>query len=147
MSTDGLNAAAGATIEAVGRQNPPAWAIQQRFLIDLMDRAAPEFVARYTRPDGTLVWRQVWPGASSGRGATSSSMRGRRRSFIGSKIEGSRSWTQILLGNSGKTDLSRNIGQASDRWIRAIAEDACFRITLQSPLRNRGMTNAIPETC
>ncbi len=27
-----------------------------------LDRAAVEFVERYTRPDGTLVWREQWPG-------------------------------------------------------------------------------------
>ena len=45
-----------------GRRNPPNWAIKQRYLIDLMNRAAAGFVERYTRPDGTLIWRQEWPG-------------------------------------------------------------------------------------
>jgi hypothetical protein len=34
----------------------------QRELIDLMDRAAIHFCERYTRPDGTLIWRNTWPG-------------------------------------------------------------------------------------
>lgn len=51
-----------ATIQVTGRQNPPNWAVKQRHLIDLMDRAATFFVERYTRPDGTLVWRKEWPG-------------------------------------------------------------------------------------
>jgi len=50
------------TIEVLGRQNPPGWAVKQRHLIDLMDRAVQLFVERYTRPDGTLVWRDRWPG-------------------------------------------------------------------------------------
>ncbi len=50
------------TITVTGRQCPPSWAVRQRHLIDLMDRAAADFVARYTRPDGTLVWRREWPG-------------------------------------------------------------------------------------
>ena len=51
-----------AAIEVLGRQSPPNWAVKQRHLIDLMDRAAGTFVERYTRPDGTLVWRDKWPG-------------------------------------------------------------------------------------
>jgi hypothetical protein len=50
------------TIKAMGRRNPPSWAIKQRYLIDLMNRAAVTFVDRYTRSDGTLVWRKEWPG-------------------------------------------------------------------------------------
>ena len=50
------------TIEVNGRSTPPEWALRQRHLFDLMDRAAPKFVERYTRPDGTLIWRDEWPG-------------------------------------------------------------------------------------
>jgi len=49
-------------VEVTGRSAPPAWAIKQRHLMDLMDRAAVEFAKRYTRPDGTLIWREEWPG-------------------------------------------------------------------------------------
>ncbi|MCW5850191.1 MAG: hypothetical protein KIT87_08915 [Anaerolineae bacterium] len=41
---------------------PPAWALAQRRLIETMNEAAPVFQARYTRPDGTFIWRQTWPG-------------------------------------------------------------------------------------
>ncbi|OPX23505.1 MAG: hypothetical protein B1H02_04915 [Candidatus Latescibacteria bacterium 4484_107] len=41
---------------------PPEWALMERFLIDAMNDAAPRFVERYTRPDGTLAWRDEWPG-------------------------------------------------------------------------------------
>ncbi|MDQ2731886.1 MAG: hypothetical protein M3Y56_09525 [Armatimonadota bacterium] len=41
---------------------PPEWAFWERFLLDTMSRAAVEFTSRYTRPDGTLVWREEWPG-------------------------------------------------------------------------------------
>lgn len=50
------------TIEVRRRTPPPSWAVRQRHLIDLMDRAAMEFVEKYTRPDGTLIWREEWPG-------------------------------------------------------------------------------------
>ena len=50
------------TVEFNGRSTPPEWAIRQRQLFDLMDRAAPRFVERYTRPDGTFIWRDEWPG-------------------------------------------------------------------------------------
>ena len=34
----------------------------QRHLFDVLNEAAPEFVARYTRADNTLIWRDDWPG-------------------------------------------------------------------------------------
>ena len=50
------------TLEISGRSAPPEWALRQRHLFDLMDRAAPRFVEKYTRPDGTFIWRDEWPG-------------------------------------------------------------------------------------
>lgn len=41
---------------------PPAWALAQRALIETMNTAAPRYQERYTRPDGSFVWRQEWPG-------------------------------------------------------------------------------------
>ncbi len=41
---------------------PPAWALSQRSLVAAMNHAAPVFQARYTRPDGSFVWRENWPG-------------------------------------------------------------------------------------
>ena len=43
-------------------QEPPRWAALQRQLIASLSAAAPEFVERYTRDDGTLIWREEWPG-------------------------------------------------------------------------------------
>jgi len=40
----------------------PRWALLQRQLMETLNAAAPEFVARYTRGDGTLIWRDEWPG-------------------------------------------------------------------------------------
>jgi hypothetical protein len=45
---------------AGGRAQPPAWALRQRHLIELMDRAALRFTEQATRPDGTLIWRTRW---------------------------------------------------------------------------------------
>ncbi|MFA6107962.1 MAG: hypothetical protein WDA75_04245 [Candidatus Latescibacterota bacterium] len=50
------------TLEVVGRSSPPEWALRQRYLMEAMDRAAPRFVEKYTRPDGTFIWRDEWPG-------------------------------------------------------------------------------------
>ena len=50
------------TIAATGRQAPPGWAVKQRYVMDVMNRAAQPFVDKYTRPDGTLIWRDAWPG-------------------------------------------------------------------------------------
>ena len=41
---------------------PPSWALWERFLIDKMNEAVPLFEERYTRRDGTFVWRDAWPG-------------------------------------------------------------------------------------
>lgn len=40
----------------------PEWARLEREIIDKLNAAAPEFVARYTRPDGSLIWHDEWPG-------------------------------------------------------------------------------------
>jgi hypothetical protein len=50
------------TIRATERSVPPHWALGQRALIAQMNRLARPFVERYTRPDGTLIWRREWPG-------------------------------------------------------------------------------------
>jgi hypothetical protein len=50
------------TIRASRPTPPPPWALAQRHLIRLMDEAAPIFQARYTRADGSFVWREEWPG-------------------------------------------------------------------------------------
>lgn len=42
--------------------SPPEWALLQRHLLAAMSAAAEAFVARYTREDGTLIWRDAWPG-------------------------------------------------------------------------------------
>ncbi len=56
------------TIHATTRWSPPPWAILQREVFDALDRAAPAFVARYARPDGTLIWREQWPGMDGSDG-------------------------------------------------------------------------------
>jgi len=40
----------------------PEWAQLELELMARLEPAAREFVARYTRDDGTLVWRSEWPG-------------------------------------------------------------------------------------
>ncbi|MCC7494584.1 MAG: hypothetical protein IT204_19660 [Fimbriimonadaceae bacterium] len=40
----------------------PTWALLQRHLLRAMAAAARHFVGRYTQPDGTLIWRESWPG-------------------------------------------------------------------------------------
>lgn len=41
---------------------PPAWALMERQLLDKTHHAALEFAEKYTREDGTLIWRKEWPG-------------------------------------------------------------------------------------
>ncbi len=40
----------------------PRWALLQRQIFAVLDKAAIEFADRYTRDDGTLIWRDRWPG-------------------------------------------------------------------------------------
>ena len=40
----------------------PRWALLERELFAVLDRAAIEFADRYCREDGTLIWRDRWPG-------------------------------------------------------------------------------------
>lgn len=61
-----LDVAAAANVQGTLRAGTslalPDWALAQRFLIDAMSEAGPVFQERYTRADGTFVWRQAWPG-------------------------------------------------------------------------------------
>jgi hypothetical protein len=49
-------------IRAVRSAPAPTWALLQRHLLAAMCEAALWFTDRYTRRDGTLVWRPKWPG-------------------------------------------------------------------------------------
>lgn len=40
----------------------PDWALSQRALLSRLHEGAKEFVARYAREDGSLIWRDEWPG-------------------------------------------------------------------------------------
>ena len=40
----------------------PDWALRQRHLMAVMNETARMYQARYTRADGTFVWRDRWPG-------------------------------------------------------------------------------------
>ena len=47
--------------EPISMDSPaPKWAKQEREIIEKLNAAAVEFVARYTRSDGTLIWRDTW---------------------------------------------------------------------------------------
>ncbi|MHB8974554.1 MAG: hypothetical protein ACYC3X_20505 [Pirellulaceae bacterium] len=50
------------TVELVDAAPPPEWALWERQLLDHFYGAAVEFVQKYTREDGTLIWRDEWPG-------------------------------------------------------------------------------------
>lgn len=45
---------------------PPAWAVLERALFDLMDQAVHPFLQKYTRPDGTLTWADQWKNSRDG---------------------------------------------------------------------------------
>jgi hypothetical protein len=57
VQIDGLK-----TIEIGVPTTPPEWALWQRHLLEQLHPAAVEFVRKYTRSDGTLIWRDRWPG-------------------------------------------------------------------------------------
>ncbi len=50
------------TIEITQPTTPPDWALWERHLLDRLHPAALEFVEKYTRDDGSLIWRDRWPG-------------------------------------------------------------------------------------
>lgn len=50
------------TIEISAVAAPPEWALWERQVLERLYPAAVEFVGRYTRDDGTLIWRDEWPG-------------------------------------------------------------------------------------
>ena len=45
---------------------PPAWAVLERALFDLMDRSVQPFLEKYTRADGTLIWADRWSDSRDG---------------------------------------------------------------------------------
>jgi len=50
------------TLDLTDTAPAPEWAIWQRRALAEMYPAVTEFVQRYARPDGTIVWRDKWPG-------------------------------------------------------------------------------------
>ncbi len=50
------------TVEITVPTTPPEWALWQRQILDRLYPAAVEFVKKYTREDGTFIWRDRWPG-------------------------------------------------------------------------------------
>ncbi len=50
------------TIHLKEQVPPPEWALWERQLLDFLYPAALEFVEKYTNDDGTLKWREEWPG-------------------------------------------------------------------------------------
>ena len=50
------------TIESSARTAPPAWAVLERQLMRAIDEAAPLYLDKYTRPGGSLIWREDYPG-------------------------------------------------------------------------------------
>jgi len=50
------------TVEIRTPTTPPEWALWERQILERLYPAAVEFVEKYTRQDGTLIWRDQWPG-------------------------------------------------------------------------------------
>ncbi len=46
--------------------NPPTWAILERKLIELLNASIYPFLEKYTREDGTLIWREGGTGSRDG---------------------------------------------------------------------------------
>lgn len=61
-AADGDRSAPLPQVTAAYAWNPPQWALMQRLLLETLNEATVEFVQRYTHPDGTLIWRDNWPG-------------------------------------------------------------------------------------
>ncbi len=50
------------TVDLRVKGTPPEWALWERHLLKFLYPAALEYVDKYTNPDGTLIWRDEWPG-------------------------------------------------------------------------------------
>lgn len=50
------------TIPIWTKDGPPDWALWERHILDQLYPAAKALVDKYTREDGTLIWRESWPG-------------------------------------------------------------------------------------
>ncbi|HUX86731.1 MAG TPA: hypothetical protein VMW65_06990 [Chloroflexota bacterium] len=51
------------TIEAtVPLMMPPTWAILERQFFDVLDQSVDSFLEKYVRSDGSLIWRNAFPG-------------------------------------------------------------------------------------
>ena len=46
---------------------PPAWAVLERKLIDVMNESVHPFLDKYTHPDGELIWGDTWKNSRDGR--------------------------------------------------------------------------------
>jgi hypothetical protein len=57
------NAIPGITVIRVDTREPaPPWAVIERHVIETMNRAGEAFVKVYTRPDGSLIWKERYEG-------------------------------------------------------------------------------------
>jgi hypothetical protein len=45
---------------------PPAWAVLERKLIDVMSESVHPFLEKYTHPDGELIWGDTWKNSRDG---------------------------------------------------------------------------------
>lgn len=45
---------------------PPTWAVLERALFATIDQAVAPYLAKYTNPDGTLIWGDVWKNGRDG---------------------------------------------------------------------------------
>jgi len=50
------------TIHSAKRTSAPAWALLERQLFQAMEEAGPLFLAKYTRENGELIWKDTYPG-------------------------------------------------------------------------------------
>ena len=50
------------SFESSQRTSPPSWAVLERQLIHALNQAAPVFIEKYTRPGGSLIWTEQYPG-------------------------------------------------------------------------------------
>jgi hypothetical protein len=58
----GMSRVSHPRVAVTAKASVQEWALLEREIIKKLNAAAPEFVARYTRPDGSLIWHDEWPG-------------------------------------------------------------------------------------
>ena len=127
----------------------PAWAVLERQLFDAMDQAAPIFIDKYTRPGGSLVWTESYPGDGvwadsievlGDHGADPAELWAVERLEVGAVLLDDLEHRQVLQG----LERRRGVGVRDlplDRLQGVVRHDVCANRPKINPLASRPQHN------